>query len=440
MTKPAAVTEDGTLYVKGKGNYTGVITIAVKKVDKNSLKKITVTPDKNYKPEYDGEEHAPKFTVSAKNLESGYEMTEGVDYYVAYPKNMTDAGTVKYTVVGMGDFTGSVSKSYKISPRKATADQITISFDEPEGGFEFNPAGVSVNKADYNWSVTYKADGTPEELILGKDYKVSYSGNKKVGTNKASVKLSFLGNYKGSKATPKTFSIKAVDLSTIDSDRIKVAIPDKIVKKAKTLGKSTPIVTVDGVTVKSSGYNKVKYYLDATFEKEVTKDDMTFDDSKSKTIYVKIEGKGNYTGTIDAELCSYEVRMLDENQYDLSKAKVKFTQKGKYSYTGLEVEPEKAVTLDEAKAQFTVSLKVNGTEVVLDPEQYEVAYMNNVNKGKATIVITGTGEAGTNNSYAFVGSKNATFSIVAQKVTNEVFQDTEALGSGMLDALKKLAE
>ena len=99
-----------------------------------------------------------------------------------------------------------------------------------------------------------------------------------------------------------------------------------------------------------------------------------------------------------------------DSQYDLTKAKIvakaqakgKYVAVGKQGYTGKAVEPGIQVL-----APVKEGKKTNWKEV---PEtEYTVSYINNIGKGKATILVTGSGE-GT------VGSKAANFTITAMSL------------------------
>ncbi len=81
---------------------------------------------------------------------------------------------------------------------------------------------------------------------------------------------------------------------------------------------------------------------------------------------------------------------MDENDKKLTKVQ----------YTGEELEPAVKVELKNGK----------NWEVV-PADQYEVSYVNNVNKGRATAVITA-------DSDVYVSGKTANFNIVAQSLKN----------------------
>ena len=64
---------------------------------------------------YDGKEHKWAPTVTSKK---GAELVEGTDYTVAYDKsNFTDVtGEILVTITGIGNYSGSVTRTYKINP------------------------------------------------------------------------------------------------------------------------------------------------------------------------------------------------------------------------------------------------------------------------------------------------------------------------------------
>ena len=92
---------------------------------------------------------------------------------------------------------------------------------------------------------------------------------------------------------------------------------------------------------------------------------------------------------------------------DLSKAKIVAKAKnvkkkdvavGKQEYTGYAIEPE-----------IRVLVKQGRTWAEVDASKYEISYINNVMKGKATILITGNGTDA-------VGSKTAKFIITTMRM------------------------
>ena len=132
---------------------------------------------------YDGKAKKPGVTVKL----NGKTLKNSTDYTVSYSNN-TKVGTATVKITGKGNYTGSVSKTFKIKNnfKKATVSGIsTKAF-----------TGKNITQ-----SITVKYNG--KTLKKGTDYTVSYSNNKKVGT--ATVKITGKGSYTGT--ITKTFKI-----------------------------------------------------------------------------------------------------------------------------------------------------------------------------------------------------------------------------------------
>ena len=132
---------------------------------------------------YDGKAKKPGVTVKL----NGKTLKNGTDYTVSYSNN-TKVGTATVKITGKGNYTGSVSKTFKIKNnfKKATVSGIsTKAF-----------TGKNITQ-----SITVKYNG--KTLKNGTDYTVSCSNNKSIGT--ATVKIAGKGSYTGT--ITKTFKI-----------------------------------------------------------------------------------------------------------------------------------------------------------------------------------------------------------------------------------------
>ena len=132
---------------------------------------------------YDGKAKKPGVTVKL----NGKTLKNGTDYTVSYSNN-TKVGTATVKITGKGNYTGSVSKTFKIKNnfKKATVSGIsTKAF-----------TGKNITQ-----SITVKYNG--KTLKKGTDYTVSYSNNKNIGT--ATVKITGKCSYTGT--ITKTFKI-----------------------------------------------------------------------------------------------------------------------------------------------------------------------------------------------------------------------------------------
>ena len=141
-------------------------------------------------------------------------------------------------------------------------------------------------------------------------------------------------------------------------------------------------------------------------------------------VTVKVEGKKNYTKSAEA---TYNV--IESTATDISKAKVTVKAKAKtIGYTGAAIEFDPS---DDAR-QGELNVKVGKTTIAGSEAVYnafDVIYLNNVKKGKGTVIVVGNGTD-------YAGFKAGTFKIgatnIKEKMKKQVDPDT------VKDLLKKL--
>lgn len=395
-----AIKTDTTIDITGKGNFTGTLeNIYVKVIPAADVKSRTIKVTlKQGIHTYNGFEHeltystsdeAGELTVTAGS--SKIPLVKDQDYLVTYKSNIS-AGTATVMIKGTGDYLGEVTKTFKIQPDKAS--DITADLDDPEAEIPYSANG---SKPTVKVTVN-RADSEPEELKAGKDYTVSYSNNKKVGTGKYTV--SFIGNYKGHAAIKnKAFTITAASFKNAKAESADMIY----YKPGKYL--SVPYVSLNGVQLTSKDYS-VRYF---DGDKELTNNiKLSLDsDTGSKLITVKVVGKGNYKA--EEITTVYEVKKMSESTVDLSKTRIVAREKnskgkdvnvGKQEYTGSEIKPE-----------IRVLRKVNKVWEEVPSSSYRVRYINNVNRGNATILVTGDGlnSVGSISAKFSIGTKNIGF-------------------------------
>ena len=115
-------------------------TLAKESIGELTVKAKSIVPDDKDNPEsdktgitvsepsdskYDGKEHKEVLTVT--DTKTGKELVAGTDYSVTYSSDLVNAGTVKVTVAGLGNYTGSFTKTYKITKRSVTLTSATVS-------------------------------------------------------------------------------------------------------------------------------------------------------------------------------------------------------------------------------------------------------------------------------------------------------------------------
>lgn len=144
---------------------------------------------------YDGSAKKPGVTVTDAN---GAKIASS-NYRVAYSNNVKK-GTATATVTFKGNYSGTVKKTFKINPAKVS-------------NVKLSSTSYTYNGKTKTPGVTVK-DKKGRKLKKGTDYTVKYSsGRKNVG--RYAVKVTFKGNYTGSKTVyyyivPKSTSISRV--------------------------------------------------------------------------------------------------------------------------------------------------------------------------------------------------------------------------------------
>ncbi len=476
--KYAAATAEGetrTLTVKGAGSYEGSsFNIKVKVIEKSAAGKLSVKVDSKFRPVYDGnaldlgslfqkpqegegtgtaadgQEPAGVITVTdAKDRTKILE--EGTDFTVQCTSDLVNAGTVRFTLTGMGAYAGSVTRSFRISPLKVTdSSRFSVTFDE-EKTYEYRAAGTEVEGLVVKYLGETDRDTDDRILIPGVDYKVTYSNNKKVsGTKDAVLKVTFLGSYKGSSAVQKTFKIVPAKLSLANTA---VIVPDKVYTKGNIAYKSRPIVTLGGAAIKASDYTVS--YAWAT-ESEAADNTKYVEDNKVKItlaegdswakvrVTVTPKETGSYGLAEGAVLAGeYYVRKAD-NAVNLSRAKVTFynregTQLKWLEYNGNTFHTPAGNNAEAENAPDdpnAVYVKVTVGGAVVDPSLYDVTWTSARDKGKATVVIRGRGTA-TDKGMA-VGSRNQAVTIKAMVLKGKNLKPYVEDVAEMMNSIKNL--
>ena len=314
-------------------------------------------------------------------------LKENVDYTLSFSNNV-NVGTAKMKITGMGAYSGTVNKTYKIVPRSLAEGSEGVTAELAVGGEQIWQSGGVKPKV----RVTFNG----MELIEGTDYTLSYKNNTSLNVKpgkEPTVIIKGKKNYTGSRQL--TFEMVRKDIADVN-----ITAPD--MEKNTKAGKymSVPILTdTNGKKLKAgTDYEKTYVYTDENGT-ELTKKDCPLAGS---TLTVKVTGKGNYYGKT-----SVSFRIIEKGNI-LSKAKV--TVKDKIYYTG------ENITLSKD------SLIVSIGKTTLQTDDYEIvanSYINNVKKGTAKVTIRGKGEYG--------GTKQISFKILSQnmkwweKVRNTIF-------------------
>lgn len=209
------------------------------------------------------------------------------------------------------------------------------------------------------------------KLGSGTDYSLEFSNNINAGIS--TVKVKGKGNY--SEYDTLTFNILKKEIS---DDDVIVSIADKAF--TSYTGKeliSKPVIKYGKLTLKEDKDYTVAYSGDKT---------------NIGTVDVTITGINNFEGTVDT---SYRIF---EKSKDFSRVYVEPV--ADKVYTGQEIEPY--IVVKESKDSW---------ETLTIDEDYSVRYINNVNTGTATAIVTGINAYG-----GFGNSKSVTFKITPKNI------------------------
>lgn len=382
VNKDYSLKQEGSdLVISGMGNYKGTKTVKLHEVEATDYNNrlINVKIGKVTRS-YDGSEqylNADELSVTDKD---GKQLKAGTDYIVRYSNNV-DAGMVRVTVTGIGNYVGKAKKTFKIMPAKDAKINITLD----KTSYTYKKSGVKPKLTVIAEIGSY----TTSLLYEGVDYKLAYSSNKKAGNGKFTIALR--GNYKGAKYTgEKTYTIEAAKPSAYEVSVIAGNMP---FKKAGKYRPKTWVIVNGSLLGKSDV--KLEYA-----EEKLT------------------EGKNNLKITASAAGSNYEFTGAEglytvavSEKTDVSKAKVSFMQGSnkvkKMQYSG------SAITFTSAKPDAPQICVTAGGKMISGAEvekNFDIIYADNIEKGKATVILKAKSDSD------YIGACAGNFTIVSYPV------------------------
>ena len=392
---------------------------------------------------YDGKEHKwfPTVTDKAdKKLKAGTDYT--VEYSTSDFTNVT--GTITVTITGIGNYTGTVVRTYAITPAEvtATANNANKVYGENDPELKATVTGTLNNDTvDYtvtrdlgedvgkyvihvtgdedqgNYHVTYTA-GEFEitksgELILtaeltGESATKVYDGNPLTGGATANVKEGTTITYSTDGGA--TWTTEVPSITNVGTLNITARAENPNYEPAET----TYSLTVTHATAIVTAENKTKVYGTADPELTATVSGTLGNDTVAYTLAREAgENAGKYKITVTGE----------ENQ---SNYKVTYTP-GTFEITPKTIVPDGPETPEEKKTGITVTApegsKYDGEEhknkptvtdtktgkTLTEGTDYTLTYSEDVtNAGKVTVTVTGIGN--------YTGEFDVTYEITKRDV------------------------
>lgn len=183
-----------TIKITGKGQYLGTKTIKFKIV-KKPVSKLTIKGVPKTKT-YTGKKIKPSIKVyNGKVL-----LKNKTHYTITYGKN-TSTGKATIKITGKGNYSGSVTKTFYIVPKKVSIKKvtspskkkITVTYKKATGASGYQIAYKKVGTKTWKYTTTSSLKKTISGLTRKKKYDVKVRAYKKVGSKK------YYGTFSASK-------------------------------------------------------------------------------------------------------------------------------------------------------------------------------------------------------------------------------------------------
>ena len=404
----------------------GILKITPKSIVPSETNGMEVTGPADTK--YNGDEQ--KLTPVVKD--QGKVLTENVDYTLSYKGDTTNAGTVKITINGKGNYNGSTEVSYKITRRNVTLTSATDSkvYDKDpltnhnvtvggdgfvkEEGATYNVTGsqTSVGESDNEFTYTLKSN------TKAKNYNITtHNGKLKVTAEASEVTVVITGRngtfpYDGTEKSVKGYDVSITQGSTYTETDFTFSGNDEV---KGTDANTYPMgLKASDFTNNNTNYSSVTFVVNdgslVINPKSIIPDGPDTPDEKKTGIEVTDPEGSIYDGLPHVNPLTVTdtktgATLVKDTDYTLSYSKdvinvgtVTVTVKGKGNYTGeftkrYQITPrEYTVTTDSAEKPYDGTALTAGGRV------------NNLVDGETvTLKITG--------SQTEVGSSNNTYSL-----------------------------
>ncbi len=265
--------------ISGINSYTGDVTYNnAFKIEQKTLSQDMFTIP--LEAEFTGEELKPTITA----VFNDYVLLEGTSYTVVYKRNgvvadeFVSRGDITIELTGMGNFEGTITKTYTI--KKASFTKATISLSQSSKVF----TGEALST-----TVTIKLG---EKTIDSSNYDISYlldnvEVEEMINVNTYTIKVTGKGDYTDSIST--TFNITAFDISnTTVNEYTSLFSYNKETQK--------PVITLNYglLTLENNSDFTTQYYLGSLTGNLVE------NPIDAGTYFIVLKGKGNYTGTLNS--------------------------------------------------------------------------------------------------------------------------------------------
>ncbi len=338
------VTQDAKVIIEGLGNFTGKIEWKFS-IAKDLLDFIVGEPsvDTSKPLVYNGLVQHPDIHIE---FLPGNRLTEGTDYRLDWSGDCLNAGEHTVTIVGIGEYSGSIELTFTIAPRPISS----ASFPLEDQEFTGSEVEIDIIGKDQ--------DGDGNEIQLGGDsYEILEIGpHTAVGT--VNVTIGGVGNYTGETVTSFQIVPRSLKKDYIAMSELTSPLP------------YTGEAVLPEFTIQDKGRDANGEALSAregedfyTLREGVDYEVECENNTRPGIASVSVTGIGNYADDLSG---TFEI------QADLSMAEI--APIPAQQYTGEAVEPKLTVSLDG--------------ETLEEGVDYIVTYQDNIERGTASATIT----------------------------------------------------
>ena len=430
VTYTLTKTENGTT----TNGMTATRDVEVYKIDINNLEVKLGSEEETYIDS----EIKPTVTVTSGDKT----LTEDVDYKVSYKDNV-DVGTATVTIEGIGEYEGTVEKTFTIVKRKITLKVKDVSKVYDGTALTSDEYEITAGELISGHVLTIKTTGS--QINVGTSTNTVSSVTIKNAANKDVTSNYDVTSLSGSlEVTEKGASDITAELGTTvytyDGTAKEPTATVKDGTKILTAGTDYDIEYKDNV---NAGTATVTITLKGNYSGTITK---TFTIERAKTATVTVSDK-IYTGATQTGVVGTNVDLTGTTSAtNVGTYTATATPKTNYAWadgtitskaltwkitakSGADITASLSSTTyvyDGTPKEPTVTVK-DGTKVLVAGTDYDVEYKNNVNAGTATVTITLKGN--------YNGTITLTFTIERAKTATVTASDKVYTGANQVGVI-----
>ena len=359
---------------------------------------------------YDGNEHKP----SVKVVYEGTELVSGTDYTIAFSEDVINAGTKNVTITGLGQYAGTIVKTYKITKASQTlsADDLSVEVGQSgkitvsgaRGDVTFESSDESVATVSTDGTVTGVKTGTATITVTAAGNDNYSAGSTEVNVTVTGIDISAAGTitlveseftYDGEEHRPEvkvelegTELVSGTDYETAFSDDVTTAGVKTVtvtgignytgkLEKTYEIRKAAQTISADDVSVEFGGTGRI--------EMSGAQGDVTFESSDEAVATVSADG--TVTG-MKAGTATITVAAAGNENYNAGSTEVGVT------VTAIDISTTAAVALSETEFTYNgeeqkpdVRVEYEGNELVSGTD-YDVTFPDDsTNAGEKNVTI-----------------------------------------------------